>query len=215
MYGWLDDQITRVLQVGFKALADDLGFWRRLFPPYVSEAARDELHGLAQKTAHRVAFMHGTEDKIPLVTVEVTDGGSPDFTPFAYLGEAGTADLALRETVAIRIMASTKQELRALSLAVRCALLSHMKLFLDDWEYDSFAPLGASAARQNREYFPEQFGGFMLTQAWGTRGTLEVPLLPSDVTATALLIAHERASVPDGDGGLIFGGAHPHTAGGA
>lgn len=210
MYGWLDDQVTRVLQVGFKALAEDLPFWRRLFPPYVAQEMRDELHPLAAKTAHRVAYMHGSEDKLPLVTIEVVDGGSSELTPIGFAGDNGTADLGLREVVTLRLMAASKQELRALALATRCALLSHLKLFLDDWEYDGLTPLGTSAPRPNREYFPEKFGGFIMTQTWGTRGTLEVPLLPSAVTAKTLLIAHERVAFVD-DGVTVRGGAHPHA----
>jgi len=211
MYGWLDDQVTRVLQRGFVFYAGDLVAWRKLFPPYVAEAARDELHAIASQVTSAIAFQHATDVKAPIVTVEVSDGGSPELTFFGDAGDdAEYAELGLREAIILRVCAATKHEVRAMTLATRSILLSYRnRLFLGEYEYSDFRYLAGTAASPNRDYFPEQFGGFLATQTWGTMGEAYVPLIEPTVPLSGdLLIARDTVTFDDGAGGTTTGGAH-------
>lgn len=211
MYGWLDDQVTRVLQRGFVFYAGELVAWRRLFPPYVSEAARDELHHLATDVMCSVSGQHAPDLRPPMVTVDVSDGGSPELSYFGDAGDDGDyAELGLREAIILRVLANNPHELRALTLATRSILLSYRnRLFLAEYEYSDFRYLGTSAPRNNQEYFPDKFGGVIVTQTWGTMGEAYVPLIePTVLLSGEVFIARDTVTIDDGAGGEVTGGAH-------
>ena len=219
MYGWLDDQVVRLLQVGFRALVAAPSEWRRLFPAYVPTEARDGLHALAGKVTCAVANMHGTDVRPPLVTVDVSDAGTSELEALGHEGgdvqeDGRYAEMGLREAVTLRILAPTKEEVRALALAVRAIMLSSMGRFLDEWEYSAVRYLGTSPVSPVRDYFPEQFGGFQVVQTWGTMGAAYIPLINAPMGLEGeVFIARDTVTVPDGAGGTITGGGHGRDGG--